>query len=252
MRVPQRLLAGLMSSGFVSACAVRSGSLSGSGGAAATLVGAIAFASGWPSTRALLAFFATSSALSHLRFGGRDRAPRRTARQVLANGGVAAAAWTAGLLGFGGPWDRLAAGSLAAAAADTWATEIGQRYGGVPRLITSGRPVQPGESGGITLVGTLAAMCGALVVALSESSLRPPLGIIPGGLLAALADSLLGASVQARYTCRVCSALTEQSEHCGRPGELISGYAWITNDAVNALTTLIGGLVCVGLDHQSR
>jgi uncharacterized protein (TIGR00297 family) len=252
MKLNWRLLAGLVCAGSVSAFAVRRGSLSRSGGAAATLVGALAFATGSPSTRSLLAFFATSSALSHLPFEGRDHRPRRTARQVMANGGVASAAWTASLLGCGRPWDRAAAGSLAAAAADTWATELGQRYGGVPRLITSGRPVQPGESGGITLVGTVAAVCGALVVALSESGLRPHSGIVPAGLLGALADSVLGASVQARYACPACAARTEQPEHCGRPGQLISGCAWITNDTVNVLATLIGGLVCMGLDHQSR
>lgn len=252
MRLNWRLLAGPVCSAPVSAFAVRRGSLSRSGGAAATLVGALAFASGWPSTRSLLAFFATSSALSHLPLEGRNHAPQRTARQVMANGGVASLAWTASLVGLGHPWDRLAAGSLAVAAADTWATELGQRYGGVPRLITTGRPVESGESGGITLVGTLAAVCGALVVALSESGLSPRFAILPAGLLGSLADSLLGASLQARFRCVMCAALTEQPRHCGRPSELISGYAWITNDTVNSLATLIGGLACVGLDYKSQ
>jgi uncharacterized protein (TIGR00297 family) len=250
MRLCWRLLGGLVCAGFISAVAARRGSLSQSGGAAATLVGAAAFAHGWPATRALLTFFATSSALSHLPSEGRRQAPRRTARQVLANGGVATTAWGTGLLSSPGQWDGLAAGSLAAAAADTWATEIGQRFGGDPRLITSGQPVHSGESGGITVLGTIAAMCGALVVALSYSGPRAATAIMSAGVIGALADSVLGASVQARYACRVCGAQSEHVQHCGRSGDLISGYAWITNDTVNALATLLGGIVCVGLHHQ--
>src|SRR5438093_5230732 len=50
----------------------------------------------------------------------------------------------------GGP-----AGALAAAAADTWATEIGAFSPFAPRLITSGRQVPRGTSGGITVLGSL-------------------------------------------------------------------------------------------------
>ena len=55
-------------------------------------------------------------------------------------------------------------GAFAAAAADTWATEIGTRFGGTPRLVTTGRKVPRGTSGGVSGAGLLGALAGALAV----------------------------------------------------------------------------------------
>jgi len=103
------------------------------GGAAAALLvgGATLWGVGWRGLVLLLAFFVSASLVTQ-----RD-ARQRTARQVLANGGVPA---VAALLG---AWPVFA-GALAAAAADTWATEIGARSPTPPRLITSGVPVPHG------------------------------------------------------------------------------------------------------------
>jgi uncharacterized protein (TIGR00297 family) len=241
VRSAARYVTGLAAAACVAAIAERRGSLSSGGAVAATLVGTLAFGSGWPATRGLLAFFFTSTLLSHLPRNGVLASPKRSAGQVLANGGVASAAWAVRLLGGPSQLDYLAIGSLTAAAADTWATEIGQRWGGAPRLITSGHPVDPGESGGVTRVGTAAAMVGALVVAVAGGQPRAVPAMTTSGLLGALLDSLLGATVQARYVCRVCGAHTERSLHCQEPASLASGFAWMTNDTVNGLATLVGG-----------
>src|SRR5437879_12254683 len=79
---------------------------------------------------------------------------RRNARQVLANGGVAAAA------ALTGSWPA-AAGAIAAAAADTWATEIGSFTPAPPRLVASWESVTRGVSGGITALGSAAGSTGA-------------------------------------------------------------------------------------------
>src|SRR5438132_211998 len=133
----------------------------------------------------------------------RDRA--RTARQVLANGGVAT---LAALLG---AWTA-AAGAIAAAAADTWATEIGAFSRFPPRLFTSGRRVARGTSGGITALGTLGGVAGAVTIAWLAYVLAPR-GAAPGlvtltgaGVVGMLADSLLGATLQGKYQCPACDA----------------------------------------------
>jgi uncharacterized protein (TIGR00297 family) len=254
LRKTTRCLGGLMAAACVAAVAEKRGSLSRSGAVAAALVGTLALASGWSATRGLLTFFIGSNLLSHLSRNGGRTAPDRSATQVLANGGVASAAWAANLLRNHsyGHLGGLAIGSLAAAAADTWATEIGQRWGGSPRLITSGRLVEVGESGGVTVLGTAAAFLGALSVALAAARPHAVAAITSSGFLGALVDSVLGATVQARYVCRVCDAVGERSAHCQASARLINGHAWMTNDTVNALATLVGGVVCAGLSQGSR
>jgi uncharacterized protein (TIGR00297 family) len=246
----RRSLIGLASAAVVAGIAERRRSLSPSGAIAATLVGTLAFATGWSATRGLLAFFLTSTLLSHLPRRGARTAPRRTAAQVFANGGVASIAWAARLAGGASSLDRLAAASLAVAAADTWATEIGERWGGDPRLITTARRVQPGESGGVTLVGTAAAAAGALLVALAYGHWRGGPLILLEGLIGSIVDSVLGATVQARYICLVCRKCIEKPYHCGERAGLIRGYRWITNDTVNVLATLTGGLLADGIGRR--
>jgi uncharacterized protein (TIGR00297 family) len=246
-----RYLAGLTLAASVAGLAERRGSLSASGAAAAALVGSVAFARGWAATRALLTFFITSTLLSHLPHNGAQKAPRRSAAQVCANGGVATVAWALGASSGPSSFDQLAVGSLAAAAADTWATEIGQRWGGVPRLITSGRRVEPGESGGITIVGTAAALLGAACVALATEPRRAA-GVTVAGFAGSLLDSVLGALLQARFRCPVCYVDTEQPKHCGQGARLVGGTAWMTNDLVNAIAALTGGALVARFDDRRR
>ena len=63
-------------------------------------------------------------------------------------------------------WQAIGAGAIAAATADTWSTEIGTVLGGTPRhLITTGREVPPGTSGGVTIAGTLSGLTGSVLAA---------------------------------------------------------------------------------------
>jgi len=179
------------------------------GAAAAVWVGvATGYGLGWRGLLLMLAFFVSSSLLS--------RKTTRNHRQVLANGGVAA------LAALAGSWIAFA-GALAAATADTWASEIGQHARTPPRLITNGRPVPAGTDGGITLLGTTAGMAGAgLIAALSYVfGQRGATAIALGGVVGMLVDSLLGATVQGRVR-------------------------WMDNDAVNLAATLTGA-ACAGL-----
>ncbi len=147
------------------------GALTIDGAVAATAVGAATFgAGGLDVGLGLIVFFVTGSALSRRRpVPGEvtaSKGHRRDAAQVLANGGVAA---LAALLAAGGNgWARGAVvGSLAAAAADTWASEIGVRSPTPPRSIVTGEVVLPGTSGGASSLGWTAAAAGALAVGLT-------------------------------------------------------------------------------------
>jgi uncharacterized protein (TIGR00297 family) len=225
------------------------GALTFHGAAAATAVGTITFARGGPSAAAaMLAFFGSSSVLSRVAESRKSSLPlaqtkgaRRDAWQVLANGGIAA-----GYVAFGRP--RGLVGALAAAAADTWATELGLLARSPPRLITTLRRVAPGTSGGVTPEGLLASVAGAAVVGLAHAALGGNASLrraLLAGVSGALIDSLLGATLQAGYCCHRCKLPTEQSVHarCGSRAHLERGLPWVTNDTVNALATLSGALI---------
>ncbi|HYX82538.1 MAG TPA: DUF92 domain-containing protein [Gemmatimonadales bacterium] len=193
--------------------------LTARGAAAAVAVGvATIYGFGWRGMTLLLAFFISSSLLTAAAGGGeksRGGGPRN-ARQVVANGGVAA------LAALAGNWAWFA-GAIAAANADTWATEIGSHSRTPPRLITTGRPVPAGTDGGMTVLGTAAGIAGAGFVAAIAYILgqrRAP-AIAVAGVLGMIVDSLLGATVQ---------------------GTIRS----IDNNAVNLAATLTGA-VCAGL-----
>jgi uncharacterized protein (TIGR00297 family) len=224
--------------------------LTADGALAATAVGASTFgAGGWPAGLSLIAFFVTGSALSRRTSVPGELAAskghRRDAVQVLANGGFGALG--AALSGLGYSRGRGAAlGGLAAAAADTWASEIGVRSPSPPRSIMTGDIVLPGTSGGVTPLGWAAATGGSLIVGLTwmlSSDRRPAaLGVaLVAGLAGSLADSVAGATIQAGYCCPVCGAPAESpGQHCGQFRQLVRGHAWVTNDVVNGIGTAAG------------
>lgn len=231
----------------------RRGALSGDGAVAATAVGASTFGlGGWPASLSLIAFFVTGSALSRRKAVPGElpsaKGHRRDAVQVLANGGFAALGTA--LAGAGCSAGQGAAlGALAAAAADTWASEIGVRSPSPPRSVLTGDVVLPGTSGGVTPLGWLASAAGALLIGLTwmlSSDRRPSkLAVaLAAGLAGSLADSIAGATIQAAYCCVVCGAPSETpGVHCGQPRQLVRGHAWITNDVVNGIGTAAGAAV---------
>jgi uncharacterized protein (TIGR00297 family) len=255
---------------LVAAAAWYTRALTRSGAVAAVIVGSAFFGlGGWDWSMLLLAFFISSSLLSRL-FKRRKLAvdaeyakgSQRDAGQVLANGGVAAGfvilhaffpaqAW---------PWLACAA-ALAAANADTWATELGILNPWNPILITTGKPVERGTSGGVSLAGTLAALAGASLIGLLASvfdgagtlffdQAAVPWHVNPfqpgiflavsfSGLFGSLIDSFLGGTLQATYRCPACGKETERypRHSCGTLTHLVRGLAWLNNDWVNAACT---------------
>jgi uncharacterized membrane protein len=145
---------------------------------------------------------------------------------------------------------------MAAVNADTWSTELGVLSPIPPRLITTGRKVEQGTSGGITLIGTLAALGGAVLIGIiaiiftSISGWLYRLGIIIiAGLVGSLFDSVLGASVQAIYWCPTCNKETERhpTHTCGSQTSQVRGWSWFNNDVVNFACSLMGAIVAAGI-----
>ncbi|HEV8149492.1 MAG TPA: DUF92 domain-containing protein [Gemmatimonadales bacterium] len=221
------------------------------GAIAATAVGAtLLWATGWPGGLVLAAFFLPSTLIGRLagrRPSASDaRGERRDQVQVLANGAAAAAFACAERSAPGlGLW--MLTGALATASADTWATSVGALSPRDPRALLSGDRVPRGTSGGVSISGTAGGIAGALLVAgVAALAGRDRLLFVVGALLGTagmLLDSLLGASIQARFRCPVCNTPSERRRHrCDTRTELVGGCRWLDNDGVNAVATLAGGL----------
>jgi uncharacterized protein (TIGR00297 family) len=263
-----KLLLGFLATFVIALLAYRARSLSKSGAAGAVLTGTLIFGvGGWQWAVLLLGFFISSSLLTRLFSKQKtplnekfEKGGQRDIAQVLANGGIAAL--FAGLSFLSPheswPWIGFAA-SLAAVNADTWATELGVLSNSPPRLITTGKQVERGTSGGISLSGTLAAAGGAAFMALLTVLCTPSLSVpslpLPvlflvvttSGLAGALFDSFLGATVQAIYHCPQCNKETEKHplHTCGTPTHQIRGWKWMNNDLVNLGCALAGALVAL-------
>lgn len=222
------------------------------GAVAATSVGASTFGfGGWTASLSLIAFFVSGSALSRRTAVAGElvavKGHQRDAIQVFANGGFAALG--VALSSVGCPAGRgMALGALAAAAADTWASEIGVRSPARPRSILTGESVRPGVSGGVTPLGWAAAGVGAALIGgvwalASRRTWSTVMAAIVAGLVGSLADSLAGDTIQASYICVVCNEPAEAAgTHCGERRLLVRGVSWVTNDVVNVIATGVGAL----------
>ncbi len=260
----ERAAIGAVVAGSIAFVAQRARALSWSGALAAVLVGTAAVAMSWYWGALLIAYFVASTLLSRfgrnrkeaLTSGVLAKGGARDATQVIANGGIFAACILLSAIAV----DKLAVtlalaalGAVAAAAADTWATEVGTLYGGTPRSLLSMRPVPPGSSGGVTIAGSLAMIAGAAFVAAVAVALdltSDPLLIVVAGVAGASADSLIGATLQERRWCDACDRGSEQRVHnCGSSTRLMGGHEWMDNDLVNLIATFVGAAVAVLLAY---
>jgi uncharacterized protein (TIGR00297 family) len=247
----------ILLAGAVALVAWRGRWLAGDGTLAAWIVGTAVLGFGglrWAAV--LITFFATGTALTRI---GHDRKTQpehtgsgRTAAQVFCTGGIGAVLATISGVAPGaaaaGPMLHAAfLGSLAAVSADTWATEIGMLSARPPRLITTGRVVPPGTSGAVTALGTGAGMAGAGVIAAVGAWGNGPLfaSVTIAGVLAMLADSILGATVQATY--RDARGAVGEVPQSG--GVLIRGVRWVTNPVVNLAASLCGAAIAAVLQR---
>lgn len=142
---------------------------------------------------------------------------QRNEWNIVGNGGPAVLAI---LLGF-----KIAFfGAVAAALADTLSSEIGILSKKKPVLITDlKKEVEPGTDGGVTILGILAALAGAFLIALcvyyAFPSMLLVLILMISGILGSLFDSILGAkfeikgqlnNTQVNFLGSLCGAVLAQ------------------------------------------
>ncbi len=267
------ILIGFGGSAIIALAAWRMKALSVSGMIAAIFVGAAIYIfGGIESTVILMVFFISGSILSKLNTknnspsthvegaGGWQNLSQTRGRdwkQVLCNGGAAAfgVIWLAARPDLREQATLFFLGTLATATADTFATEIGTRFGKRTYNILSLRPMQKGLSGGVSLVGILASIIGAALIAIMPSLIFYEEGKLCGlvlvhvfpvvliaGCVGALLDSLIGAAFQAKFTTPE-GVITEDRANA----TLASGIRYIGNNATNLIATIWGGLIAVGL-----
>ncbi|XP_037069414.1 transmembrane protein 19-like [Pollicipes pollicipes] len=263
---------------FIAHRGLKKRSLDKSGVLAGLIVGFLLTLGNWTFLAMLLTFFLSSSKATRFRSKQKQRfeddfkeGGQRNWRQVFCNGGAAAQAACLYLIecgcretpvdfhaDFHGSVLMLAVlGSLAAANADTWASELGTVLAGRdPMLITTLKRVPTGTNGGVSLAGLLASLLGGALVGLAcwltqlavlggwTLHGRPPqwplltVGLL-SGLFGSLLDSLLGATLQ-------YSGVTEEGVVVERPGpgvRHICGRPVIDNHSVNLLMTIATGCV---------
>lgn len=259
-----QIIIGIIFGILISFLAWKLGSLSLSGAIGASIVGSVIFGLGglaWGIQ--LLTFFITSSLLSKIfrekKSGFHEKFAKGNQRdwaQVLANGGLGSFLVILSAVNPDNNWIWYTyLGTLAAVNADTWATEIGVFSPSCPRLITNGKVVEPGTSGGISFLGLFSSLAGSALIGITGMLFTPAserltlvIAITLAGFLGSLFDSFLGATVQTIYSCPVCKKETERypNHSCGANTYKVRGWNWLNNDIVNLSASIIGAIVAVG------
>jgi uncharacterized protein (TIGR00297 family) len=219
---------------------------------------------GWWGGMTLIVFFATATALSKLRTSRstsmrQQRGSQRDAVQVLANGAVPAVLALVAIATDNSIWILAAMCAIAAATADTWATEVGRLTGATPRSIISLKLVPVGTSGAVSVPGTIASLAGGVAIGgfvafgiaagWLDASTSWKVGFVTiafAGLAGSLLDSGFGATVQETFRCDTCNETTEsRGRHTTHVVRRNGGIPGINNDVVNLASTLIPAVVVV-------
>lgn len=262
-------ITGIFTSLLMSLLAYWEKSLSNSGVIGAVVVGTLLIGgTGWYGFLVLTFFFVSSSGLS--KWSKRKKASnkkgdniiekqieakgdQRDLFQVIANGGIAAFSALLFTVNAHPIWIIMLASSLAAATSDTWGSEIGRWSRKAPRDCFTWKVVEPGISGAVSGVGTLASLIGAFLTALvalpllihEQVTIHPIILlfiITSSGWFGNWVDTWVGAKWQVRYQCNSCQVHTEQKIHCDSFTKQIQGINWVDNDIVNLICTLSAAL----------
>ena len=179
---------------------------------------------------------------------------RRTIEQVFANGFMAALGglfWyftssTLALVVF--------ATSVAESFSDTLAGDIGKLSTHKPVSIINRLPVEKGQSGGITVLGVFAGFSGAAIIAViwiflfkMQASFYLAGLVCISGFTGCLADSFLGASVQAVYRDKYGKRTEKATDEEGNDNLLVRGIRVMDNNTVNFVSNVFAVMIAVSL-----
>jgi len=254
------------------------------GSIAAFFVGAVMVLHSYAHVVAMITFFASSSALTKFRRARKKKyetnvtgGHQRNWKQVISNGGAATLFALLAFIGseedsvLGGErrlrltkfglermlwYDLAIMGSIASAAGDTWASEIGAAVGtGDPRLITNLRTVPRGTNGAISFIGTIASVAGGASVGVAywltillfspyQSNASPQWILIVVcclcGFVGSLLDSFVGATLQySGYDSRTNCIVEKPAPSV----QLICGRDILDNNGVNLISCLLSSLM---------
>ena len=140
--------------------------------------------------------------------------------------------------------------SVAVACSDTLSSELGMRFGKKTHNIIFLRPIPKGVSGGVSINGLWAAVMGASIIALFSFTVNCKIigywGFVSHGrlfffiaslgFLGSILDSILGALFQVKYQ-KDNGQLSDTKEK--KTTTIRHGFAWCTNDVVNALSNFL-------------
>ncbi|WP_230987367.1 DUF92 domain-containing protein [Mycolicibacter heraklionensis] len=205
---------------------------------------------GWAWIIPAALFFSLTSLLTAYRRPARTGG-MRTMSQVAVNAGLPVLIPVIGYAFTRDPlWYAVSIGGIAAGIADSWASEIGRFSSRDPLSLRTRARVPKGTSGAVSPLGSGATVLGALAVgafgALFGGVVMLPVGLA-AGVAGSLVDTLIGATVQARFVCATCGATVEDALHCGAPTRASTGWRWVGNDVVNAFANVTGMAVGFGV-----
>ena len=128
--------------------------------------------------------------------------------------------------------------------ADSMASDIGRLTKRKNLNIITLKPVEKGISGGVSILGTICALLGSLILMLvplvfNVISFKFYIAIVVLAFIGTVVDSILGALIQALYKCNTCGKLIENPNSCCGDATLVKGCSLIDNTMVNYLASFI-------------
>ncbi len=166
--------------------------------------------------------------------------------QVLANGLVPTA--MAMMYGFTDNVVFLVAyvASFAEAFADTVASGLGV-YSKSTFDLFKMRKCECGISGGMSVIGTLSSLVGAVLISLYLGTINwyYVIAASAAAFLGVIFDSFLGSVFQIKFKCSECGKITERYTHCDKPTKQVAGFAFFDNDVVNLLSGVFAAGVSI-------